>query len=183
MRLNPHNQDNFTVSYVLGIQGSPRRAQGGPRKAQGGPAAEFLQIFGHVCFLSVSHPDHPGILGREIQIFQILAFSTLSKIGGFLLGRDKVDKQNPNKVVGRDGPSRDSSTKSLIFLPDLLGLAIFEENCCIDTIFQQYKSANTKIRRPAMFEKKCDLDTIFRQFPAASSALEEQKLSKELLSP
>ena len=174
MRLNLHNQDNFTVSYVLGIQGSPRRAQGGPRKAQGGPAAEFVQIFGHVCFLSVSHP------GREIQIFQILAFSTLSKIGGFLLGRDKVDKQNPNKVVGRDGPSRDSSTKSLIFLPDLLGLAIFEEKCCIDTIFQQYKSANTKIRRPAMFEKKCDLDTIFRQFPpSATSALEEEKLSKE----
>ena len=172
MRLNLHNQDNFTVSYVLEIQGSPRRAQGGPRKAQGGPAAEFVQIFGHVCFLSVSHP------GREIQIFQILAFSTLSKIGGFLLGRDKVDKQNPNKVVGRDGPSRDSSTKSLIFLPDLPGLAIFEENCCIDTIFQQ--SANTKIRRPAMFEKKCDLDTIFRQFPpSATSALEEEKLSKE----
>ena len=168
-----HNRDNFKVSYVLEIQGSPRRAQGGPRKAQRGPAAEFLQIFGHVCFLSVSHPAHPG---REIQIFQILAFSTLSKIGGFLLGRDKVDKQNPNKVVGRDGPSRDSSTKSLIFLPDLLGLAIFEENCCIDTIFQQ--SANTKIRRPAMFEKKCDLDTIFRQFPpSATSALEEEKLS------
>ena len=151
--------------------------QGGPKGGQGRPkGARPRNSYKSLAMFAFSHPAHPG---REIQIFQILAFSTLSKIGGFLLGRDKVDKQNPNKVVGRDGPSRDSSTKSLIFLPDLLGLAIFEEKCCIDTIFQQ--SANTKIQRPAIFEKKCDLDTIFRQFPpSATSALEEEKLSKEV---
>lgn len=40
-----------------------------------GPAAEFQQIFGHVCFLSSQPATQSRILGREIQIFGFSNFA------------------------------------------------------------------------------------------------------------